>query len=29
MLKSGPKISGLTKRHDNQLNLLDIDETLA
>ena len=29
VLKSGPKISDPTKRHDNQLNLFDINGALA
>ena len=29
VLKSGPKISDPTKRHDTQLNLFDINGTLA
>ena len=29
VLKSGPKISDSTKRHDRQLNLFDISGTLA
>ena len=29
VLKSGPKISDPTKRHDNELNLFDFNGTLA
>ena len=29
LLKSGPKIRGLTKRHDTQINFFDINGTLS